>query len=336
MDRKGILAGGNFIMDFTRIIDAYPGEETLASIIRTTTGNGGAAYNVLKDLSMMKAGFPLHGIGLVGNDEPGKIILNDCKKAGIDIGGIKSTDSAGTSFTEVMLSKKTGKRTFFHYRGANAFLDIEHFNLDQFNAKIFHLGYLTLLDELDIITDNKRTRASVLLEMAKNHNFIVSTDLVSVNNPGYSGIVKPSLPFIDYLFMNEIETEKLTGIPIMDNNRVEINKVRSAAEQVLQYGTKTVVIHFPEGASVFSDNLEEFHGSVLIPSGKIAGTTGAGDAFASGFLYGIHNDFSIRDCLKTGICIAASCLLHETCSGGILPLKQSLELGSRYGFRDIR
>ena len=82
MKRRGILAAGNFIVDRVKIIDGYPEEGNLSSIIREQQANGGGAYNVLKDLAAMGAPFPLEGVGLVGEDDDGAWILRDCQESG--------------------------------------------------------------------------------------------------------------------------------------------------------------------------------------------------------------------------------------------------------------
>ncbi len=336
MDKHGIIAGGNFIRDYIRVIDQYPSEETLSNIISTDSNNGGAAYNVLKDLSKMKSGFPLYGIGMIGEDETGREIVQDCKAHGINMKGVLTTSGAGTSFTNVMISRESGKRTFFHYRGANALLAPEHFEFSLFPAKLFHLGYPLLLDSLDSFYGDNKTGASLVLEKAKEHGLIVSVDLVSVNNDRFREIVSPVFPFTDYLFMNEIEAEKLTGIRIINGNNPDLKKITEAANLLLNKGVKNIIIHCAGGAVACSREGIEIQGSVLFPADKIEGTTGAGDALAAGFLYGLHEDLPVQECLRFGVCTACSCLTHATCSSGIGPAGKCLELGERYGFRDLR
>ena len=76
-------------------------------------------------------------------------------------------------------------------------------------------------------------------------------------------------------------------------------------------------------------------GSVRIPEEKIAGSVGAGDAFAAGFLYALHQEWAMNQCLELGVCAAASCLFDSTASNGILPLEVCLELGHKFGFWKI-
>src|SRR6185436_7749458 len=99
--RKGILAGGNWIIDQVKMVDVYPQREQLANIRSQSQGTGGAPFNVLVDLARMKAPFPLSAAGLVGEDMLGDEILSICKKHKIDSRLLGKTDKAPTSNTEV-------------------------------------------------------------------------------------------------------------------------------------------------------------------------------------------------------------------------------------------
>ena len=65
----------------------------------------------------------------------------------------------------------------------------------------------------------------------------------------------------------------------------------------------------------------------------LKGTAGAGDAFATGMLLGLHEGWELSRCLVTGVCAAAACLSHATCTGGVGSLNQVLALAKKYGFR---
>src|ERR1035438_3914510 len=147
--RSGILAGGNWIRDHVKTLDAWPAQDGLANILGLADGNGGGPYNVLKDLSMLRAPFALAGIGLVGDDADGRAILADCHESGIDASQVRMMAGFHTSYTDVMAVKGGARRTFFHDRGANAHLGPEHFDFTYSAARVFYLGYLLLLDRLD-------------------------------------------------------------------------------------------------------------------------------------------------------------------------------------------
>ena len=85
-NRTGILAGGNWIVDAVKIIDVWPQQDTLANILSTSKGTGGSPFNILVDIALMGATFPLSAAGLTGNDELGSWIVEVCKQNGIDTG----------------------------------------------------------------------------------------------------------------------------------------------------------------------------------------------------------------------------------------------------------
>ncbi|HEX4644259.1 MAG TPA: PfkB family carbohydrate kinase, partial [Verrucomicrobiae bacterium] len=92
--RSGLLAGGNWIIDQVKLIDVYPQPEQLANIRGQSQGTGGAPYNVLLDLARLGASFPLMGAGLVGNDDLGRQILEDCRRHKIDTRHLSATPDA--------------------------------------------------------------------------------------------------------------------------------------------------------------------------------------------------------------------------------------------------
>lgn len=332
--RNGILAGGNFIIDHVKLIDAYPEQDMLAFIHNETSSNGGGPYNVLKDLTAMRVGYPLAAAGLVGKDANGDWILRDCRSAGIDTTQLHQTNAAPTSYTDAMTVIGTGRRTFFHQLGTNALVGEQHFDFSRTQAKIFHLGYLMLLTEMDRLLPDGRTVASRVLEAAQNAGLLTSVDLVSSNHPQFREITEVSLPFTDFLILNEIEAGKATGSDLK-SSPPDIDQIKTAAQQLLEKGVRReVIIHFEAGAVVAEKNGAVYHQSSLkLPSGFIAGATGAGDAFAAGYLHGTHEEWLIADRLKLAVCTAAMCLTHPTPSLGLKPVADCLKLASELGFR---
>jgi sugar/nucleoside kinase (ribokinase family) len=334
-ERSGILAGGNWIIDHVKMVDRFPEQDTLASILDESRGTGGSPYNVLVDLAKLGARFPLEAAGLVGDDPDGRSILEDCRAFGIDASGMHSTPAAGTSYTDVMTVRGTGRRTFFHYRGANALLDEGRFDLAASRARVFHLGYLLLLDKLDELAADGTTGASRLLAQASSLGMRTSLDVVSEDSERFAAVVTPALPHVDYLVVNEFEAGRSSGVEVSVNGVVRFDRLAEAAGKLLEAGVREwVVIHCPEGALArHASGAGAVQGSVRVPPGEIAGAAGAGDAFAAGVLLGLHDDLPIERCLRFGVCAAASNLTDPTCTGGILPLDDCLRRGERLGFR---
>lgn len=332
--RSGVLAGGNWIIDHVKILDGWPQQDALANILSESWGNGGSPYNILKDLSRLDAAFPLAGIGLVGDDADGQRIFADCRAHGIDTAQLRSTPLAPTSYSDVMTDRTTGRRTFFHQRGANALLNPAHFDFTTTSAKIFHLGYLLLLDGLDSL-DNGIPKARYVLRHARAAGLLTSLDCVSAAGDRFHAVVKPVLPEVDVLFVNDYEAEQLTGLTLGRGTAINRANVEQAARTLLALGVRRhVIIHFPEGACAASaDCTVIWQPSVRVPAALIAGAAGAGDAFAAGCLLALHDEQPLAAALELGVCAAAISLLHPTCSESVRPTADTLAFGRAHGFR---
>jgi sugar/nucleoside kinase (ribokinase family) len=334
--RCGLLAGGNWIIDQVKLIDVYPQPEQLGNIRGQSQGTGGAPYNVLIDLAKSGAPFPLFGAGLVGKDSLGEQILESCQTHQIDTRYITTTSKAPTSYTDVMTEQGHGRRTFFHARGANALWNGDDLDFDKSRARIFHLGYLLLLDALDQPDARFGTKAARLLSQAQAAGMKTSVDVVSEDSDRFAKIVCPALKHVDCCILNEIEAGKTTGFKVRHaNGRLDTVALRHAAGALLQHGVRElIVIHFPEGAFARTRMGEDaWQSSLKLPADYIAGMAGAGDAFCAGTLLGLHEGWELKRCLLTGACIAAASLADATCTAGVKSLNASLSLAKKFGFR---
>jgi sugar/nucleoside kinase (ribokinase family) len=334
--RNGLLASGNWIVDHVKMIDVWPSQDTLANIEAEQDGTGGAPFNVLVDLARLGADFPLAGAGLVGGDGPGDWVIKTCADYGINTSLIVRTDRAPTSYTDVMTVMGTGRRTFFHQRGANALFDADMLDLSGSTARFFHLGYLMLLDRLDGPGNRRATRSAELLERAVALGFHTSVDLVSEERRDrYASVVHPTLPYADVLFLNEIEAERVVSRQIRHAETIDVPALIGAARSLLEAGVRRwVVVHFPEGVlAAGRPDAVLFQPSVNLPAESIGGSAGAGDALAAGVLLGLHQQTTMRDALRFGVCAAAASLRHPSCTLGVGPLRECLALGECYGYR---
>jgi len=335
--RSGILAAGNFIRDYVKIIDHYPEQDMLVSIRSESACNGGGPYNALKDLAAMGASYPLEAAGLVGRDANGDWILRDCAAAGIHTAQLRQTGDAPTSYTDAMTVASTGRRTFFHQRGANALFSDAHLDFTKSNARLFYLGFLMLLDSMDEFAAPGRTRASLALEKAQAAGLATAVDMVSTENAGFREIADSALPFTDYLIVNEIEAGKVMALELKTSRGTDVRACVEAAKGLLARGVRRqAVIHFTEGAVVADiDAPVIVQGSLKLPDGFIAGATGAGDAFAAGYLHGVHEGWGTARGLELAVCAAAACLTDPTPSGGLRPVDECLALGAKHGYRAL-
>jgi sugar/nucleoside kinase (ribokinase family) len=329
---SGIISAGNWVIDFVKILDAWPTEGNLANVLDIQKGTGGAPFNVLIALAKLKTGIPLQGVGIIGRDAEGVFVLRHCQSFGIDTSQMIQSDTAGTSYTDVMTVQSTGNRTFFHYRGANALLSNEHFHWEHLHGKILHLGYLLLLDKLDAPDREYGTKSARLFRDAQQAGLITSLDIVSEMSDRYKTLVPPALKYTDYLFINELEAGRTTGHLIRRGNHLDELGLYASAQALLNMGVrKAVILHFPEGAYWFSAKGEKFYQkSLSLPESYIKGTVGAGDAFCAGVLCGIHENWDPVKSLKLGVCTAATCLSEANSTHGLRSLDETLALYNQY------
>jgi sugar/nucleoside kinase (ribokinase family) len=320
VEREGITGGGNFIIDHLKIVDLWPDEGMLSYIQEEKMGSGGCAYNVLKDLAILDTGIPLSAVGLTSNDADGTFILSDLKAHGIDSSQMSLMDGVMTSYTDVITVKKTGNRTFFHNKGTNRYLDIEHFDFSKINSRIFHVGYILLLDTLDGPDPEYGTRMARLLKMAKDSGLKTSVDVVSESSYRFNKIVLPACRYTDYLIFNEIEAGRTTGYEIREKSG-ELNyaHLRDALRMLIDRGeSELVCIHFPEGAyGAVAGSRPILVPSHDLPEGYIVGTAGAGDAFCAGMLYGIYEKWELEKSMRFANAMAGVCLSGLDTSEGM-------------------
>jgi sugar/nucleoside kinase (ribokinase family) len=291
---------------------------------------------VLLDLAKSGVSFPLYGAGLVGKDLLGEAILTDCRKHKVDAHYLTQTNKASTSFTDVMTERATGRRTFFHARGANALWNGAGIDFKKCKARIFHLAYLLLLDALDLPDEKYGTKTAKLLAEAQAAGMKTSVDLVSEDSGRFARVVTPALKFTDYCILNEIEAGKTTGFKLRSpDGKLDTVTLRHAAGALLQQGVRElVVVHFPEGAFARNRRGEDiWQASLKLPAKYIAGTAGAGDAFCAGVLLGLHEGWELQRSLLTGVCLAAASLSDPTCTAGDKSLNTSLALAKKFGFQ---
>jgi sugar/nucleoside kinase (ribokinase family) len=331
---SGLLAAGNWLIDHVKVIDTWPPQDGLADILAQSVHNGGGPYNVLKDLARLRVDYPLAGLGLLGDDDYGRAILADCRAHGIDASRLRVLADAHTSYSDVMSARDTGRRTFFHHRGANARLAPEHFDFTGCTARRFHLAYLLLLDALDAPGPDGRPRAAAVLARARAAGLATSLDCVSAQGDRFTAGVLPVLAEVDVLFANDYEAEQLTGLCLGRGVHLDPVQVEQAGRQLLRAGVREwVVLHYPAGAcAVGRDGTVFHHGSVRLPAELIAGTAGAGDAFAAGVLHGLHEGWAMDRNLELGVCVAAASLRHPSCSEAVEPVAACLALGRHHGY----
>jgi sugar/nucleoside kinase (ribokinase family) len=283
LDNDDVLTKIKFPKGSMQLVDDLKTNEILELLkdIKMTRASGGSAANTIHGLGMLgaEAGY----IGKVGKDEVGDFFSADIKKSGAIAHLLKSDTISGTALA--MISKDS-ERTFATNLGAAVELLPDELSEAVFSKyDLFHLeGYIVMNHQL----------LEKSLKLAKMHNLQVSIDLASYN------VVEDNLEFlqemvekyVDIVFANEEEAKAFTGKE-PEEALNEIAKLCSIA--VVKVGAK--------GSLVKSGN--KTYKVEAIKTNSID-TTGAGDLYASGFLFGLSKNLSLDKCAMIGSLTASN------------------------------
>jgi ribokinase len=263
---------------------------------------GGSAANTVVGLARLgcKVGF----IGKVGADREAKMLLDDFRREGVDTGGIVQA-KRGKSGTVMGFVDEKGQRALYVDPGVNDTIGIEETNKGYVDrAKFLHLT--SFVGEKSF--QSQKRLLSLLSDRVK-----ISLD------PGelYARLGLDRLdPIVRkcFVFMpNAGELEFLTRRP----------DYCMGAEYLLEKGVRIVAVKLGSGGCYVSDGKESH--LVEPVKVKVVDTTGAGDAFDAGFLYGMINGKDLYDCGRIGNFVASRCIMRLGARTG-LPHLEDLKL----------
>ena len=320
MNKEGIIAAGIWCVDVSFKIQNWPLEGKTSIIKKKINGVGGGPSNVLTNLEYLGFQYPKIALGCIGRDTEAEIIKKHNKKNNIISKYFTILKKVKTSYTLVM-SEGGGERTFFHYSGTNEYLNSKNIKLSsikKINPKIFYVGYLTFLGQLDTFDKNKETKLCAVLKKSHKMGMLNCLDLASYDHIHFKNIVKSASKYCDYLFLNELEAELATGIKIVIKNKFVKKNADLATKKLLLNGIKkAVVLHSPEYTLWQSKNKSYWNRSKLLKKKEIVSKVGAGDAFCAACIFGIHENWEVEKILKKAHLAASSILKTEYSSGNI-------------------
>ena len=304
MEKMGIAVAGSLIADLFYEIDTYP-RQGMFTNIRATHGAVGGTGNLIIDLAQLDPELPVRVSALVGEDDSGEMICRTLAQyPNIDQSNV--TRQGQSSVDHVMEPRDTKERTFFYHPGASDIYDASYIDWDAVDARIFHLEYLLLMEKVDAPDTEYGSHGARILHEARSRGMLTSVDMVSEQSDRVRPVVSAALRYVDYCTINEVEAEAVTGIAVTD----EASALQSLSALKELGVARWAVIHCPECGYGLDCRSGEFvvWPSLRLPDGFIQGTTGAGDAYCSGILYGAYNDMPLKKAMRFA-CAAAACSL---------------------------
>lgn len=300
-----VLSIGILVADIVgKAIDSLPEKGKLEFLSELQLHTGGCALNT--GIAMSRLGIQTEVIGMVGKDILGDFIINRLKAEGIETANIKR-NSKSTSSTLVMVSED-GERSFLHHIGANGELTAKDINNEALKkADLIHIGGTLLMPKFD------GADTGDILKKAKTVGAVTSLDTAWDPTGRSLKAIEPCFPFIDYFIPSIEEAKAITGE----------EKPGKIADFLLQRGIGVVVLKMGGQGCYVKDRREEIRLTGL--EVKVKDTTGAGDAFVAGFLFGmVKKKYGLRRSAQFANVMATCCVMDIGATAGILSYEETL------------
>jgi len=257
------------------------GEKELIDKIYFSTGGFGTNTAVALSKLGLRTGF----IGVIGTDINGETILKELYEEGVEFLGVVREGNSGYS----IILMGDNDRTILSYKGVNNLLDLRCINLTKIKTNWLFLG--TMLNRsFNTIKEIARFGKENKIKIAAN----ISLYLAEYGVKKLSSYLK----CLDIIILNKEELFALT------NKR----DIKESFYMLKKYSKGIFVV--TDGANpCYAFDGAKVHKKV-VKKIKPIDMTGAGDAFASGFIYGIIKNRSIETCLDYG-CLEASAVINK-------------------------
>lgn len=266
---------------------------------------GGCSSNMAVD--MVRLGMKVGLSGRVGNDLFGREVRERLHSAGVDTTRLETSDQTPTSSTFV-LNVKNEDRRFIHCVGANAEYDGGELTESVIRGtRSLFVGGFCLMEALTA------ERAIRLFRIAREAGVVTAFNVVVPESTDVKAWVNPVLPWTDYFFCNDDEGERITG---------QSDPIRQA-ESLRKLGAKTAIVTCGERGSILIGPNDRLRAAVYRV--QPLDPTGTGDAFASGFLFGLLRGESISQSLKLGTALGASCVRSMGATTGVFDQSELME-----------
>jgi sugar/nucleoside kinase (ribokinase family) len=273
------------------LIDAVGADRLYSEMGPAIEASGGSAANTIAGIAALggETGF----IGRVANDQLGEVFTHDIRSLGVEYLTKMGSDGTPTARSFVLVTPDA-ERTMNTFLGASQGLSIDDIDEEQVKrAKITYLeGYLWDPE------DAKKAflKAMEISKGAGNKVALTLSDSFCVGRyrEEFQGLVENK---VDILFANEEEIKSL----------YEVDDFEDAVTQVKAHAELIVLTRGEKGAVILKD-LERFE----VPSepAKVEDTTGAGDLYAAGFLYGYTQGYDMEKCGKIAALCASEVISH--------------------------
>ena len=304
MTKFDVIGFGALNVDMLFKVDKLAVAEEESFIVDYKEACGGSAANTIVGLARLgcKVGF----IGKVANDREGKMQLDCFKAEGVDTSGIVEM-TKGRSGSVMGFVDRKGARALYINSGVNDLVEPREIKYEYVSqTKLLHLSSFV---------GEKSFRAQKKLLSALPEGIEISFDPGSLYAQKGFAVIEPIIRNSHVLMPNALELEQLTGE----------EDYRKGADFMIAMGVKIVAVKLGNKGCYVTDGNEKL--SVEPFKVKAIDTTGAGDAFDAGFLYGLIHNKSLYECGQLGNFVASRSVMTMGARAGLPYTKDLAYLG---------
>lgn len=273
---------------------------------------GGDALNAA--VNMSRLGLRVASAGLIGDDAAGRTVERTLKACGVDTACLGALPGEATA-TSIVLCEPGGERHFAYYPGANRLFDGACLE-DQLLAatRMLYIGSVMALAKLE------GDPLSGLFRRAKSLGVITAMDCTHSDDGVWLPKIEGALPYTDVFIPSRDEAFALTGM----------GDERRAARFLRERGVAIAGVKLGERGVFLSYADQE----IYVPAyacADVVDTTGAGDAFCSGFLVGLLRGDDPPMCARIGSAVALQCIRYFGATTHGCTFEQALALVNENG-----
>jgi ribokinase len=269
---------GQCALDHLFIIDSFPESDTKKEVLEWTIAGGGPVATAL--VSLARLGVDCSYYGIIGNDEAGSKIIDSLQSENVDTRSVIKRPRSHSQTAFIAIEKNSGKRTIFWQRPSGESLYPEELPGDFLNDTDF-----LLIDGLMAVVSLHAAKE------ARKRNIPIMLD---------AGRVREGMIELAHLCDYVVGSEEFARELISDQGIFDAQK---AVMRMKPFGVRAATITLGENGSITVAGDDIFR----VPSFNVdvVDTTGAGDVFHGGYIYGLLQGWDIEDVVSFASAFAA-------------------------------
>jgi ribokinase len=297
LERIQVVGLGQACVDYLGRLASYPQEDDKIELIDLHMRLGGPASTALVTLSRL--GISTSFLGSISDDAFGAEIVKNLEKEKVDVSCLKITPGYTSQFAFIVITQKSGNRTIFWQRGSVPHLEPKDVDIRCFpKARILHVDGLMIEASKEAVSQANTLDMTSVLDAGTLREG--SLELVSL---------------VDVLIASET-----FAIPLLGSGTLQ----ETALHALRELGPSQVIITLGAKGSVgLSDHGIIRQEAFSVP---VKDTTGAGDVFHGAYVYGLLQDWDMRQCMRFASAAAAIKCKEIGAQAGIPDLEAVLDL----------